>query len=67
MVVTWEQHYTSEEMPPEWMWPFPEELNLWFEDVKAARDERMAGGGKDDDDEGEMVENDLAPPRPTAR
>lgn len=24
-------------MPPEWMWPFPDELENWFGDVKAKR------------------------------
>lgn len=50
-------------MPPEWMWPFPEDLKLWFEDVQAAREERAKGGSDSGDDDGDMVENELAPKR----
>lgn len=65
-VIRWEQTLDKGEMPPEWMWPFPDDLNLWFEDVQAARDER-ASPNSDAGDDGDMVENDLAPRRPRSR
>lgn len=35
----------SEEMPPEWMWPLDDEIERWFNRVKADRDEKY--GTKD--------------------
>lgn len=54
-------------MPPEWMWPFPDELELWFEDVKQARKEKYGPGGADDSDDDDMIENKLAPRRARSR
>lgn len=31
-------------MPPEWMWPFDAELELWFEEVERKREEKYGGG-----------------------
>lgn len=28
-------------MPPQWMWPFPSELDEWFANVDADRENRM--------------------------
>lgn len=65
-VIGWEANLDTDEMPPEWMWPFPDDLELWFEDVKQARKERFSGG-QDDNDDDDMVENELAPRRARRR
>lgn len=48
---------SSEELPPEWMWPFDKPLEEWFEEVKTARDIKYGTG--DDDDYGD-VQNEYA-------
>lgn len=40
----------EEEMPPDWMWAFPEELETHFERIKRERDKRFGGGGNSKDD-----------------
>jgi hypothetical protein len=45
-------------MPPQWMWPFDEKIESWFENIKANRE-----SGSIEDTSGEqtsMVKNDLA-------
>lgn len=55
-VLHWRENLMSEEMPPEWMWPFPDELNKWFEQVEFDREARAKG-----EDPGERLErNELA-------
>jgi hypothetical protein len=43
-------------MPPEWMWPFPKELDRHFAWVDHKRRERF---GNDDEDDDRTVNNDL--------
>jgi len=57
-VLSWQENLSQDEMPPEWMWPFDEELEGWFDDVAAKRKERF--GIDDDDAGGAMTENALA-------
>lgn len=62
-VVSWQQNenITSEEMPPQWMWPFPEELDVWFQQVIEARASASNGGGaRDTPAPGGYAENQLA-------
>lgn len=60
-VLDWQDGLTTEEMPPEWMWPLDEEIIPWFEDVQAKRKEKFGGGGGDDDDERPgMMQNEYA-------
>lgn len=49
-------------MPPQYMWPFEEELELWFERVDREREARYGGGSSsyDDDETGSMMGNELA-------
>lgn len=62
-VLTWQENLTNEEMPPQWMWPFDEELEVWFEEVDRQRKNRF--GSSDDDDEpmGAMMQNEYAKDR----
>lgn len=39
MVLSWYEHLSTDEIPPRWMWPFPSELEKWFEQVEEARRE----------------------------
>jgi hypothetical protein len=56
-ILSWQENLTSEETPPEWMWPVTHELEVWFERVEAERDERY---GSDDRDQVPLMENELA-------
>lgn len=51
-------------MPPEWMWPFDNDLDQWFAEVEEKRKERYGRGGGDDDDTDDkdkpMMTNELA-------
>jgi hypothetical protein len=55
----WQENLQKEEMPPKWMWHLEWELEDWFEEVEAAREERYGGGG-DDREETQMMGNELA-------
>jgi hypothetical protein len=59
-VLSWQEVLTEDEMPPEWMWPFDEELESWFEDVERKRKERYGNRGDDADSSGPMTENEYA-------
>lgn len=52
-VLDWYGNLQEEDIPPEWMWPFVEEINDWFQDVKAKR-----GVAGDDRDVVEMTKNE---------
>lgn len=55
-ILHWRENLLADEMPPEWMWPFPDELNKWFEQVELDREARAKG-----EDPGEHLErNELA-------
>lgn len=58
-VLDWQENLLPEEMPPEWMWPFVDELEIWFEEVDTKRKERY-GGTAASDEEGSMMRNELA-------
>lgn len=61
-VLDWQEHLTSEEMPPEWMWPLDEAIVEWMERITEERKER-AGGGSSSRDEREtvpMMQNEYA-------
>lgn len=60
-IISWQENLVTEEVPPKWMWAHEHELEEWFEEVKALREQKY-GGGPDtghDDDPG-MMSNDLA-------
>jgi hypothetical protein len=47
-------------MPPEWMWPFDEELEHWFEDVERQRKSKWGRHGDEDEEiDGPVMENEL--------
>lgn len=60
-ILHWQKNLTSEEMPPQWMWPFGDELEEWFEAVEEKRKEPSDGGSSAAEDEGvPMMQNALA-------
>lgn len=49
----------EDDIPPEWMWPFEDELSEWFDEVRAAR-ENPSSSPKEDREEVPLMENELA-------
>jgi hypothetical protein len=48
----------SEDMPPEWMWPFDDPLEEWFEEVDRRRKDRF--GTPEDEEPSDMMSNEYA-------
>jgi hypothetical protein len=59
-ILDWYENLMEEEQPPEWMWPFEDELEIWFEDVQRARADKHSGGGGSDDVAVPLMGNELA-------
>lgn len=62
-VISWQENLLNDEMPPEWMWPFDEELEGWFDEVERKRNERYGGSGGDGDvtpARSQMTDNEYA-------
>lgn len=61
-VLDWMENLVKEEMPPDWMWPFEDELEQWFADVEEKRKQKYGGGGDTSSDEssGPMMKNEFA-------
>lgn len=58
-VLHWQENLSTDEMPPEWMWPFNDALDEWFDEVDARRRDRV--GGRDTyEDAPDMMSNELA-------
>jgi hypothetical protein len=63
-ILDWQQNLQLEEIPPVWMWPFEEELEIWFDEVEEKRKDKYGGGGGDSSDESvPMMSNELAKDR----
>lgn len=57
-IIDWQENLPKDEMPPPWMWPFQEELEVWFEAVDQKRkDARPDSSG---DETVPMMTNELA-------
>lgn len=57
-ILRWQENLLPDELPPEWMWHLPDELEEWFEVIEARRKD---GSDRDDlDDAPDMVQNELA-------
>lgn len=59
-ILDWFENMMPDEVPPEWMWPFDDELNDWFDEIREARKARYSGGGDDADDDTGMMVNDIS-------
>lgn len=61
MVLDWYEHLQKEEVPPPWMWPFHSELEIWWEEVEAKRDEKYGRSSESSGDKDvPMMSNELA-------
>jgi hypothetical protein len=61
VILGWQENLTNEEIPPEWMWSLDDELEEWFDEVGAARRERLGQPAPSRrDEEVPMMSNDLA-------
>lgn len=58
-VLDWQENLSGDELPPSWMWPFEDELDIWFDGVDRARKEKYGGGTSRDEDVPQM-QNELA-------
>jgi hypothetical protein len=58
-IISWQENLTEEHMPPEWMWSLDDELELWFDEVKASFHSRSSSMD-DGDEEAPMMSNALA-------
>lgn len=58
-ILDWQENLIKDEMPPRWMWPFEDELEIWFEEVERKREERYGGKGGSDDSV-PMMSNELS-------
>lgn len=63
-VCDWQENLVADEMPPQWMWPFDEELSHWFEEVDRKRKKKYGGGdeseAEDNNIDGPSMDNELA-------
>jgi hypothetical protein len=61
-VLDWLENLTKDEIPPEWMWPFEDDLEQWFANVEEQRKQRFGGGGDSSSDapSGPMMKNEYA-------
>lgn len=61
LVIDWQDNLAREEMPPRWMWPFVDELEIWFEEVEEQRKAKYGSNNSDSTDtDSPMMENELA-------
>jgi hypothetical protein len=57
-ILNWQENLASEEMPPAWMWSLDDDLEDWFDRVKADRDEKY---GRNSSDDWGGIKNEWAP------
>lgn len=50
LICSWQEALPRDEMPPRWMWPFPDELAVWFERVEREREKKYKTGGRSEPD-----------------
>jgi hypothetical protein len=54
---------SSDEMPPEWMWPLDDAIVEWMDRIREERDEKYGRGDRDREEKREtvpMTSNELA-------
>lgn len=63
-ILEWQEGLNSKEMPPEWMWCHPKELEMWFSEVDTMRKQEYGieddDWGHDDDEVVPMTSNELS-------
>jgi hypothetical protein len=58
-VISWQENLLEGEMPPDWMWPYQDELEVWFEEVDRKRKEKNNPGGEDAEGDS-MMQNEFS-------
>ena len=48
-ILSWQENLVEEEIPPEWMWSFEDELEIWFEEVDRARKDKYSTSSSGDE------------------
>lgn len=59
-ILDWQEHLSTDEIPPSWMWIFEGELEIWFDEVDAKRKEKHGDGDSSSDETVPMMSNELA-------
>lgn len=59
-VLDWMDNLAEEEMPPEWMWPFDEEINSHLDQVMQDRKDKYSNPSPSGGDDGTMMSNEFA-------
>jgi hypothetical protein len=60
-ILNWFENVPQEEQPPDWMWPFPDEVSQWFDEVKLAREQKYSNDADGGDlDDWDTLKNDAA-------
>jgi len=59
-VINWQKNLPEDEMPPRWMWPFSDELEEHFKEIKIARKQKSNKNDSDDSVSSNMIENEYA-------
>jgi hypothetical protein len=59
-VCSWQENLVGDEMPPMWMWPFDDELEIWFDRVDRERKEKYGGGESDTREKVPLMDNELS-------
>lgn len=54
------ENLMTEERPPSWMWPFEDELDVWFANVEEERKNKYGGDDSDTDNNEPLMQNELA-------
>jgi hypothetical protein len=63
-ILGWFENIPLEEQPPDWMWPFTDEVSQWFDEVKLARrQESGLDDGEGSLDEWSAMSNEFAEDR----
>lgn len=58
-ICSWQENLMPEDMPPNWMLPFEDQLKIHFEEVDRRREEKY-GTGSGDVESSDMMSNDLS-------
>lgn len=62
-----QENLDRDEMPPEWMWPFTDEMNEHIDRVQADRRNRYSSGGSDSPSSEDTMQDNQLLVRPSGR
>lgn len=47
MLISLQRNMKREDIPPAWMWPFSDEMKIWFDELDAARKNKDGGDNRE--------------------